>query len=720
MRLKLLSDRPVAADGQTDLLDRAAEAQKLADLVGASRSSAPFTLAVYADWGMGKSSLLLQMAERLAAQPDIEVVWFNAWTADAEGSLEVLVKSVLDRLDARSLRRLARAVSGDSAAASWSRVLARGLAGTLRLHHLVDGIWDRLAIDARTRNNAHALLRKALEDWTGSDAASRPRRTIVVIVDDLDRCPPETIRAVSSAMKQYLNIAGLVFVLGCDRAVVEAAVTGSGAVGGRRFLEKIIQAAYEVPAPTDDQVASLIEGYATAAGAGSLFDGAVAQALSEHAGRNPRRIKQLINRFVIAYQLDPEWADLGADALIRVVLLQDFYPGFNRLLAQAAGFDPIEEFDGYAAVVEAADRSDVGAGPLPERARQALQDHHLPVQDAVSAEAVGQLERELPEEFPALARDRTFVALLTDLIRLPTFGKLRFKLQHSPRAATALSALPATDAESEPVTVPTGPAGMKVLRLSPRPTESLDWLGARMTVVSTLGEALERLAADRPDVVVSNLSRENRKEGGFDDVAAIRAAGYEGPVIFDTGYVTPARRERAEALQAWITADPAELAGWLRGLRSKVRPASQASVPVGAPVPKPRPATATTADAATGEDEYTLLDRSARRYFDVGDLDRAEQRWDTAAMVARIAGDVTASLRAELMKGRIAMLKRRFPLAIDRFEYVLADDARGGLEPALVVQLYQDLANAYAAVGDAEHAANAASAAIALREPPEA
>jgi hypothetical protein len=138
-RLVLLSDRPVSEQGQQDLLDRSAEAAALGGLVRASRFAAPFTLAVFADWGMGKSSRLAQMRAHLeAAADDVDVVWFNAWNTRGGQGLEALVKAVLDKLDRRTLRRLARAVSGESAAA-WLRVLLRGLAGTMALHHLVDG-----------------------------------------------------------------------------------------------------------------------------------------------------------------------------------------------------------------------------------------------------------------------------------------------------------------------------------------------------------------------------------------------------------------------------------------------------------------------------------------------------------------------------------------------------------------------------------------------------
>jgi hypothetical protein len=52
----------------------------------------------------------------------------------------------------------------------------------------------------------------------------------------------------------------------------------------------------------------------------------------ERTGRNPRRIKRLINSFVMEYQLDPDWAEVGAEQLIKIILLQHFYPNFYRVL----------------------------------------------------------------------------------------------------------------------------------------------------------------------------------------------------------------------------------------------------------------------------------------------------------------------------------------------------------------------------------------------------
>jgi hypothetical protein len=445
-QLRLLSDRPVDAKGrgqgssQQDLLDRAGEAERLARLLFDSRSAAPFTLAVYADWGMGKTSLLNQTAELLDAHKDVAVVRFNAWMADGDG-LEMLIKSVLDQLDPRTLHRLARKVSGNSAAASWGKVLIRGAAGTVRLHHLVDGIWIQLAVDARTRSNAQELLREALSDYTKGPKSPPAGRTVAVFVDDLDRCPPETIQVVCAAIKQYLNVPGLVFVIGCDRAVIDAAIT----VGvGHQYLDKIIQAYYPVPAPTDEQIAKLILGYASEAGVADLFREAVVQAVAANAGRNPRRIKQLINRFVVEYRLDPEWETLGADALIRTALLQDLYPEFHELLVRPSESDPFEEFQGYQTVVRALREAGNGAeAELVYAADSYLSRRGIALTIEVGGPAaLTELEAEVPAIFVPLKQDKVFIELVTHLTAGESGAELRRKLRRGSRLLEAKAPVP--------------------------------------------------------------------------------------------------------------------------------------------------------------------------------------------------------------------------------------------------------------------------------------
>ncbi|MFI7012977.1 P-loop NTPase fold protein [Streptomyces sp. NPDC050164] len=89
MDFALLNDEPVT-DLEADLLGTARAAREPAGLLHASRTATPFTLAVDAGWGMGKSSLMRLVEAELRQHRDVATVWYNAWTSTGSDALEGL------------------------------------------------------------------------------------------------------------------------------------------------------------------------------------------------------------------------------------------------------------------------------------------------------------------------------------------------------------------------------------------------------------------------------------------------------------------------------------------------------------------------------------------------------------------------------------------------------------------------------------------------------
>ncbi|SRR5713101_2079593 len=100
----LLNDQPVD-QVEDDPLGMADIAAGIASVLAASVRSSPFVLAVDAGWGMGKSTLLRQIENHLADNPQIIKLRYNAWTAEGGNALEGLIKAVLGELDRNVLRR---------------------------------------------------------------------------------------------------------------------------------------------------------------------------------------------------------------------------------------------------------------------------------------------------------------------------------------------------------------------------------------------------------------------------------------------------------------------------------------------------------------------------------------------------------------------------------------------------------------------------------------
>jgi CheY-like chemotaxis protein len=298
----------------------------------------------------------------------------------------------------------------------------------------------------------------------------------------------------------------------------------------------------------------------------------------ERSGRNPRRIKRLINSFVLEYHLNRSWDEIGVENLVKVVLLQHFYPGFYRLLANPRAEDPIVEFLKYHGF-----RSAVRQGGGERDATQwqelfadrGLRPPPAKADDGVLAAHLERLERELPAEFPLLAADRDFVGLVGSLngpvssrqlrqqLRRPLTPDFAAEYRYVPRLEQHWVGFEARNVPRTPlsVSVPrsglTGLAGLRILWIDDQPLTNqrvIDFLtaqGARVTAATDRATALDAFKTAKPSVVLSDFGRDGVPDAGIDDMEYFRENGvYDGPVIFCSGRGTAERQARLTQLGA--------------------------------------------------------------------------------------------------------------------------------------------------------------------------
>ncbi|GCD43369.1 P-loop NTPase fold protein [Streptomyces paromomycinus] len=579
-RLALLNDEPVDS-AATDLLGAGRAARQLTELLVASRASTPFTLAVDAGWGMGKSSLMQLVRAELANAPEVHTVWYNAWTSSGADALEGLIKSVLMRFDRRLLRRALHRVSEQRALLRALRALAALVAGPLGAAGLVNELWSNLSVNSQARNEMRDAIRDLAQEWAET-ADYSPRRMLVVFIDDLDRCSEETVLAVCEAVKVYLDVPGLAFVIGCDRSAM-----GPGGLlrdlspAGAAFMEKIFQTSYRIPVADGRGVQEYIEWCARTAGIERLLDAPLVELLAERSARNPRRIKRLVNGFVLEATLNPMWADHPPEAVLRTLLIQYFYADFYRMMTSPPGADSgdvIADFCTYRRV-----RMLLRASASWSDEEQASVDAFLALRDVApvpgnwraTLEAV---ERELPTVFPGMVTDSAFNSLLDGLLGLPRSEELVRRLREG---GPAMVTLPQREPEPGTAGVPvrTGvyeaqagaieyasttsrpPAepftGHTILWVDDHPennTALAAWCRSRGATVECAEDsrtADAAIAERTPSLIISDIARGTDDRAGFTHVEALRRdERYTGPVIFYAGRVTPARQDTARALGA--------------------------------------------------------------------------------------------------------------------------------------------------------------------------
>jgi hypothetical protein len=273
----------------------------------------PLTVGLLGDWGSGKSSLMrITRQELLKIQDDEEspsryvCVEFSPWQYEDYDDVKVaLMTTVLDAVGARAgddqqeeVSRLRGFVQG---LGRWGRrggrvaVSAAQTAAPLALQAMDPSI-DPLALDVTKAavNAAASEVNKLLEDPKAKQAASgngaaesitdagRFRAefakviatledvdAVVVFIDDLDRCLPETVVDTFEAIRLFLNTPKTAYVLAANQAVVESAIDsrypqlrrpdGSGI--GADYLEKMLQLKVAIPplsAPEADTYVNLL------------------------------------------------------------------------------------------------------------------------------------------------------------------------------------------------------------------------------------------------------------------------------------------------------------------------------------------------------------------------------------------------------------------------------------------------------------------------------
>ena len=167
----------------------------------------------------------------LEGRNDMIVVYTQPWSYDpATDPKATLIGEVLnavrEQLDDSAATRLGEKIKGLAKRIRWSRAIRLAIEGavTLSLPKLDDleGIFGKEAeVVEPTLQGFREDFAKLVED----EALSQYKR-IVVVVDDLDRCLPKTVIETLEAIKLFLAVPKMAFVVAADELSVSAAIRG--------------------------------------------------------------------------------------------------------------------------------------------------------------------------------------------------------------------------------------------------------------------------------------------------------------------------------------------------------------------------------------------------------------------------------------------------------------------------------------------------------------
>ena len=343
------SDPKLGYESYIDAIARVIRGCKKAD--GESSSSrTSLTIGIFGDWGTGKTSILQGIKNRLANDDDLILCDFDAWryekSSDVLTGLSLAINTHLNDKDLKAsigkgIKDIEASVKGLLRTSALQQLLA---IGSLFTQHTV-GVDIKGAIDTFIEGDAEqcdpvSSLKQLSEALTGA------HKRMVILVDDLDRCLPETVASTLETVSSFTDCDGFIFILALDRNYLVDTIGrkyGNSKDGkidrqfGERFLEKIIQLPINVPRIRFDSADS----FETLFGAKEWeavrlagFDDALQKITQEviipHALRNnPRQIKRFFNTCLMQLYINADQFADNAGNRMALIYLMALYLGFQ-------------------------------------------------------------------------------------------------------------------------------------------------------------------------------------------------------------------------------------------------------------------------------------------------------------------------------------------------------------------------------------------------------
>jgi predicted KAP-like P-loop ATPase len=207
------------------------------------------TIALNGPWGSGKSSAvnLIRWALKKANDPRLVVTEFKCWWYRGEEAMALAFLQNLNAVLGSTLKdkvkdlvpKLGRGVlqAGPIVGPAIALTPAGPLAG------LIGGAFDFAKRFFPEGDTLEAIFQKLAEVLAEQD------RRFLVVIDDLDRLSPDEALAIFRLIKSVGRLPNVMYLVVFDRQLAEKAVGERYPSEGPHFLEKIIQAGFELPPP---------------------------------------------------------------------------------------------------------------------------------------------------------------------------------------------------------------------------------------------------------------------------------------------------------------------------------------------------------------------------------------------------------------------------------------------------------------------------------------
>jgi hypothetical protein len=345
MKMKFVPDQPIIGVLQ-DRLNLSEFSARIWDAIQCS--DPPFVFGLIGDWGSGKTSALSILQDQIRKQPIDDTafyfvpIWFNPWLYENETNiiyplLHVIHEDYQDHF--KNLDRAGNFLTALKKVSYVSTMAVTDLALKAVTNHVMgqalslDDLVARLkefedkseslnAILAQWADNIGSLkkafqelLQAYADDLAHKLTADNPSKKFnsdnirfVILLDDLDRCLPQTAITVLENIKNFLSSDKCIYVLALNHKIVHQGIATKYQgvnIDGRQYLEKILNYSFYIPRPSSESLDKFAINSLRSL-APELLDADTQSAFEQFGATvrechfdNPRKLKRVLNQYLL-------------------------------------------------------------------------------------------------------------------------------------------------------------------------------------------------------------------------------------------------------------------------------------------------------------------------------------------------------------------------------------------------------------------------------------
>lgn len=256
------ADRPIQTQ-QDDLLGRSAFSAQLARAILQYKTIESLSIALFGDWGSGKTSILNMVIEQIETLskgsqfPKPLIIHFNPWFFSDQNQLinqffSEIANAIGHKSDSERYTKIGNAIQVYSKFFVPFRFIPS--LGIIDEAAKAFGEIGKAASQAgeAAKQNIHSVKKELNQLLEQLD------HKLIVLIDDIDRLNCTEIRQIFQLVKSLADFPNTIYLLSFDKTVIIKALSKVQEGDGDAYLKKVIQVPFEIPQLSEMDIAKIL------------------------------------------------------------------------------------------------------------------------------------------------------------------------------------------------------------------------------------------------------------------------------------------------------------------------------------------------------------------------------------------------------------------------------------------------------------------------------